>query len=370
MAMNSDEEMQALIQSVLKGAKNRKAAREALDTLFPKVERERTLVSPDDQTSRERRANRQISNANSAPAYIFQLSRPPALWSKRELDELLSEPATAFEKADIRINQARQADRQKLQRTFLEALDGAFGPKRTFTSDWLQSIVDASPRYIRDDGKEGTSFIDNMSRLRFVVISGLETVTASERTKLFLEAVSRSQDLSLLSGVFRSIAGDLRPEGSHRDRFRSAAISQEDRVRDALLQRVKGLGETPHDFWAQARPGQLVWFWWGADNDSGALSDFIDRSMQEASALAALMEVMMGTVHSSSGSFETVSKESWARIVDIDRVASYARKLAEAQGEEANVASRSLSGGRSWSIWMSARQELLRRLHLAPSAFA
>jgi hypothetical protein len=132
--------------------------------------------------------------------------------------------------------------------------------------DWLRALLNASPIYIAA-GDENVGFLDvsdNSKRLRMIVIGALEKLEPEERAPLIASVIPETNDLSVLCEVFRSVAGDRRPEGVVRTRISAASSGDKtDMVREQLLASVRDLAATGA-IWRQAVPRDIVFFWWGS----------------------------------------------------------------------------------------------------------
>ncbi len=222
-----------------------------------------------------------------------------------------------------------QTRRPRLRRLFLEALDGAFGSDRPFTSNWLAALVEVSPKYIefKDDRSHDFFFVDNLSRLNRVLWKALEPSNSYERFGLFAKVAEGAKDLVLLSDFFRMRVGDVNPDGAKRERDEAYFGTRTPRLQDILVKRVRSVARKG-TFWKQSDPGRLLWFWWGADFGSEVHS-FTDNAMNTKKGLRALFEVLVSTVISTSGNYEHVSRKQWSKVVDIEELARRAKTLLE-----------------------------------------
>ncbi|MGH9553944.1 MAG: hypothetical protein ACRD3W_31490, partial [Terriglobales bacterium] len=98
-----------------------------------------------------------------------------------------------------------------------------------------------------------------------------------------------------------------------------------DEVRKQLLARVRRLAKSNKDFWLQANPAAILWFWWGCDLEN-EVRKFTDTAMHTKVGLLGLLQAAIGRVRSSSGDYERVPK-SWNHVVDIELLAKQAASL-------------------------------------------
>ncbi len=169
----------------------------------------------------ERVRRHRISVREFASDY-FRLDPQPASWGRSELEQILSAPSPldALSSVEKRVGLSPESDRPRLRRLFLEALDGAFGSDRPFTSNWLAALVEVSPKYIefKDDRSHDFFFVDNLSRLNRVLWKALEPSNSYERFGLLAKVAEGAKDLVLLSDFFRMRVGDVNPDGAKRER--------------------------------------------------------------------------------------------------------------------------------------------------------
>jgi len=146
----------------------------------------------------------------------------------------------------------------------LEALDGAFGVLRPFSSTWFKALVDASPSFIAtaDETKQFVYRFDNADRLRWVLIHALEGLLPENRAQLMMAVIPQARDISILCDIFRTIARDLHEGGAKNERQATSFGNLTDATREALLGRVRELAQT-NQIWSQSQPSRLLWFWWG-----------------------------------------------------------------------------------------------------------
>ncbi|RTL63189.1 MAG: hypothetical protein EKK42_29140 [Pseudonocardiaceae bacterium] len=326
----SDEEKKRfdrLIETGLSLAKNREGARHALAFLFPKAEKSIHTYLPPDADVNIRRIKRRVSIAEFSENY-FSLSPQLNDWSKPEFEQKFGEgPTETFELLAQKIAFAPEEERPDLRRTFIELLDAEFSSRAEINQEWLDAIINASQTLIRNKDEEAKFLFhfDNLDRLRWLLQHALERLPKETRATLIKSAIAGARDLSLLVDLVRGVIGDLKKEGAKREGPHRVDLGDEsEAVRSILLSRVRTLA-TSGEIWHQARPAQLLWFWWGSTEDDEVLQ-FTSTAMDTREGLIGLLSNAPSLVRSSEEDYEHVSP-TWRKIVDLDQLNAKAEEL-------------------------------------------
>lgn len=320
MTDESESETARLVKLMVSEAANKEAAAKSLALLFPSAERTlKTYANIDRQGGAER--HRRIANREFTASY-FSLEPTFKSWRKSDFTRLLASGAEGvFDSLADEIS-VFPSDQQKiLLKSFLDELRNEIGRSIPITSQWLTSVFHFAPQiFAMEADSEREAFgVSNANRLEWLAIEMLERAPNSERGDLFLTAVSQTSDLSLPCSIFRTIEGDINPEGASKNRHRAASLGeQSNQIRIDLLDKVRGVANSGC-LWTQARPRWILWFWWGCDVESEVRA-FIAKNLHQASTLRSLADAMISIVSSSSGNYFSVNLESWQRLVDIDRL--------------------------------------------------
>jgi hypothetical protein len=325
--MNGDEKKLAdLLENVLSRAKSREPAKNAVAQLFPRAEAGlRTYVPRDSGARGERKRQHRISEKDFALAY-FRLDPQPATWSRSEIDLVLNSPDPFKALGDVqeRVNGAREGERPRLRRLFLEALDGSFNVRRPLSLAWLRALLEFAPSFVAAVD-ESTVFLytfDNADRLRWIIIHAFEGLLPENRAALMLAVIPETKDVSILCDVVRTIVRDQHAKGAGDERSSAGFDESTDAVRDVLLDRVRSLAQS-NQIWAQSQPDRILWFWWGCDLEA-EVREFTTRAMNTDEGIRGLLNATVTLVHSTEGNYEHVAVSSWSKIIDLDRLASYA----------------------------------------------
>jgi hypothetical protein len=328
MPSKAETELLEKLEAMLKTSRQPAAGRQALGLLFPKTAGLLDTLTPSVSNPGERKRRHQISARDYSAAY-FQLDPEMPSWGRSEIDAILAGPSPqeSLDRAEQRISAAPEDARGKLRRQLLEALDGIFDSKIPFNEQWLLAIVDKSPTFIaardRDDNQLFAN--ENFDRLRWVIVSGLRDLDPAERARLLLSVIASAGDLSLLCDVIRMATGDMRPDGAEDREEKLGLGTDRDNVRLALLERVR-TAATSGQIWDQARPAEILWFWWGCRLDDEVRS-CTSAALSNEGWASALLNAMISEVRSSAGDYERVNRESYSKIADLELAVARAKEL-------------------------------------------
>jgi hypothetical protein len=258
----------------------------------------------------------------------LSLNPDPISWGRSEFERLIAQgPETAFSALESRIRASPPAHQATLRRLFLELLDAAFSTTVELTQAWLDHLIAESPKLLleKDSTAKFLFAFDNEDRLRWLVTNALDKLDVSQRVVLLKNAIRRASDLTVLADVVRGIVGDKNPEGAGDRSVKSNLGNEAETIRVLLLGRIKSL--VPRGkIWRQARPAQLLWFWWGSDLQA-EVQAFTKSAMKTKTGFLGLLEAPISVVNSSKGRFERVSRGTWTKIVDVDALISKAKQL-------------------------------------------
>jgi hypothetical protein len=330
---DGDNELREKVEELLKGASSQEGARNILALLFPKIDQALAAHMHQSVDDSEFRRERRLAVRDSAPAY-FRLDPQPATWGRTELASIVdSGSQDALTSARDKIDLAPEGDRPRLRRLFLESLDGAFGPSRPFTTNWLLVLVNESPYFLKpkDDATIDLWLVDNLQRLERIVMKALRDREPNERFEIFMTVIPLALDLSLLCDFVRSRLSDLNPKGATRESDIKYFGSRGEELRLLLLSRVRQLVNEGL-FWSQAEPSRILWFWWGS-NFEEEVRAFTDAAQQTPDGLRSLLKVPISRVRSSAGDYDRVGRE-WSMIIDLNALADRARRLLESNASE------------------------------------
>ena len=107
---------------------------------------------------------------------------------------------------------------------------------------------------------------NNADRIRWVLVSGLETVELSKRARMIIDAIRSAQDNTVLCDLIRTVLRDLHPEGAT-DAPGTWSLGEPNATprfgRSFCIELEIWRG--PGKFEIEANPRQILWFWWGSD---------------------------------------------------------------------------------------------------------
>jgi hypothetical protein len=330
-----DDRLKKQLESILHAANSEEGAKNALALLFPKAEKALNTYLPSDSGNiKINKLKRRLSQKDFASNY-FTLTPTANAWGRDEFENLITEgPNAAFNHLNNKTNRLQLNEATDVQRVFIELLDSAFSSRVLITQEWLDKILAESSVLLRDKDNVKSSFfeMENEDRIRWLIINALSRLSENERAELLKNAIVTANDISVLSDVVRSIAGDLNPEGA-RDRNSKASLGEHtETVRQLLVDAVRDLAES-NEIWDQANPAHILWFWWGANQGNEVLK-FTNQTMKTERGLTGLLEAAVSTVVSSEGNYERVSP-AWSKIVDLASLTDLAQQLSKGlDGEE------------------------------------
>lgn len=349
--MDDDAKLKATLDQLLAHANNATGAKNALAFLFPKLETIlKTYIRSDESSASVRKLQRRISQSDFYPNY-FRLNPSKDFLGKGEIELILNNPTSAFQYLAQRIQHASPRDQSRFRALFIEILDSAFSSDRKITEEWVSEIVRTSPDLIKEADRTNLSLFnyDNLDRLRWLLLNAFAQLEVSERSRILRASIASAHDLTLLCIVVRSMTGDTNPDGAKDQSDRAKLGSEGEDIRSQLLERVRNLADGPQ-FWMQARPDQLLWFWWGS-NSGDEIKQFTNSSMRNDHGLRGLLTSTISMVYSTAGNYEQVS-ESWSEIVDLAALQQRASELLNSDLEsDKSIATRfltALSRGREF----------------------
>lgn len=320
------EQLTQELTTALELAARPATARKGLAFLFPKAEEVlKTYIRSEPTDAWERRKGRRISISDFGQTY-FRMDPQKAAWSRSEIDQIFSQddPIVGMKMMGKRLVGATPEDRPRLRRLFLDELR-TFFRNSPVTSAWLLAVIEYSVVFIKARDEEIVYWFakDNSERLRAAIHDGLRQLDEKDRAAIFIEAIPKASDLSLLCDVVSIVAGWVRKRAD--DQHQPLQVTFGDRageVRDALVEQVRKFASA-HRIWQQAQPDRVLWFWWGS-TETDEVKDFTTFELRFPESLRGMFETVVQLVHSTAGNYERVGK-SWSEIIDINRLAEIAR---------------------------------------------
>lgn len=336
-----EERLKTALNQKLAEAHNREAAANILAMLFPKAEKVLGTFASVERDEDTTKLKRRLAERDFAANY-FSLTPKDEQWSRTEFENAVnSTPDEAFSRLNKKVNSASSEDRPDIRRIFLELLDSRFSSEKPLSEEWLNAIISASSYLLLepDEDRRALFSVDNEDRLRWIIVHGLKGLSQSSRASMLRSAISEAHDLTLLSDVVRSLVGDLNPEGS-KGRDNDDLGDEGEAIRALLLERIKEAATTGA-IWKNARPGHLLWFWWGSSGPDDVKS-FTADAINSKNGLRALLDITVSRVRSTAGDYDHVQK-SWEKIVDLDALETRAKQLVGSPNEsEVRLAQRFL----------------------------
>ena len=152
----------------------------------------------------------------------------------------------------------------------------------------------------KDEDRRSFFSYDNEDRLRRIILRGLDRLPLDRQASLIKTAIVNAKDLSVLSDVVRGLFGDKNAEGIKRQQQKEFSDEDISAVQQLLADRIVEIAEADQ-FWQQARPSRLLWFWWGTGAEKD-VKTFTENAMKSQNGLRGLLETMPSEVKSSDAS--------------------------------------------------------------------
>lgn len=252
-----------------------------------------------------------------------------ACWDRADIDVLLNSaaPSQAFAAFEARLESALSADRPDLRGQIIAALEAAFKNGKPITNEWARAIFVASPAYIRacEQLQGPRSTPSHEERLCDLVVDAWAAWTRPERGQLLSSIMVELCDISLVCALFRSVDGDWTEERAKRKAEETYFGAYTEALRNALFGKVKELAVSGK-LWSQASPASICWFWFACGQEQQVYV-FIQRSMRDASSLAALLEMPIDRVDSTQCGSEVIAVRRWSKLIDFNTLENRALEL-------------------------------------------
>jgi hypothetical protein len=192
----------------------------------------------------------------------------------------------------------------------IKSVTAAAAAGKASPSEWIQAIFTAAPDFLR--GPNARASEDLLSRL---VIQILSPEPPEKRAPILTSIIAGTEDLSLACALFCLVGGEGAAERSGAEvgaPFFGAAAPD---LVAALLARIARLADSGN-FWAQAAPRSILWFWFNFGEEHRVYA-FTQKALGETRAALALFEAAIDQEVSPDGTFAIVAVRRWSRIVDL-----------------------------------------------------
>lgn len=315
------------LNALLKTAKLEDAARDALALLFPKLGD--VLRRPTSQfvEAPGRPPKPRVAKADYAKSY-FNLNPDRAVWSGRQLEGLIvAGPHAAFD--DFRQRYEKASDgrtKVRIRRVFLEFVGKAIGQGPDASVAWFLALIDNAGLLLVDEDLHETGFFDLSLDAQITVLLSdiLKTLSPEARAATINRAILEAADISLLCSVFRFFTGDVTHDGTDARDSEGFGPGTEE-LRHQLVDRVRSIASAGVLF-NQARPVDILWFWWGAGYDT-EVNNFLSHAMADPDGLSALLRILVHKVLSTAGNYEAVDQRAWSKLVDLSELQDKATRI-------------------------------------------
>jgi Cdc6-like AAA superfamily ATPase len=326
-AVSGKERLKKSLGATLADARQSDASKWIVSVLFPQLFSGWEVDDP---------AKRSISRSLHNPHYsseYFELVPSEIGWSDDDIQFAIDEPARAIPAFFDRVKKASEQDGERLRILYLETLNHEIRKRRVFSEELLIQLIENIHYFYRcGDVQPGyLTGIDNEQRLRWILYTSLRVASQEERGKSYLNLVKKSSDVSLLSGVFRTLVADLHPDGSNSQDPLVTFGDNELEIRTELISKVEKLMADGR-FWDQANPASLIWFLWGSNRED-VVQRFLDKEMNDGVHISQILNLPLSTTYSSGGDYLKVGR-GWDNLIDLDRLSKTAEELVVKTGDE------------------------------------
>ncbi len=325
------EEIKTEVDTLLRDAKDRRAVTEALTFLFPKLGNILDVPATQYADPPGRSPRQRISNAEFARTY-FSLTPDETVWGKSQADAMfVGAPQEAFDSFRARLARTPPRDRAKLRRVFIDLLS-AITRQTDRPLDWFMALVENARSLLElvPDTNLGLFDLEIDSQITFLLTDILKPLDETARDKIISHAIANAADISFLCDVFRSFIGDVEPDGA-KGQSKDAFGKNTDTLRDLLVGKVVDTASSGR-LYAQVRPQDILWFWWGSGHGKDARRHTAE-ALDDPATLRSLLKMSIGTVRSSTGNYERVNRRSWSKIVDLKELHRRALEISTDPGD-------------------------------------
>lgn len=333
--MDRKTQIQSELESLLKDSRNEKAAREAIAYLFPKISD--ALKIPTGSFGNDRSYSKlRISNSAYSSNY-FKLNPDKINWSKTEFKKALElGPAYAFDMLKGKIHLEPEEKRERIRSSFLEMIYSIL--MEISDADeaykWFIALIDSAGIVFEVAPKRAQSMftLDADQHLTMILSDLLKRQQPETRGRWVERATVEVSDVSMLCAAFTYMAGakNSRPaEGIDPKAFGD----QTESIRENLARRV-ALEADKDLIFSLCHPRNVLWFWDGAGHSADVLR-YTNGVIEYDAGLKSLLELTIGLVRSTAGNYERVNRNTWAGIIDIDKLE---RKAGVAAADPSHIA--------------------------------
>ncbi len=320
--MAKTEEIKKEVDFLLQGAKNRQAVTEALTFLFPKLG---DILEVSTKHLAYSSPRYRISSAEFARTY-FNLTPDETVWGKSQTDAMVvGSPEDAFRNFSERLARTPSRDRAKLRRVFIDILS-TIARQTDRPLDWFMMLVENARILLEQVPETKLGFFDLEIDLQItlLLIEFLKPLDQGEREAIISHAIIHANDISFLCRVFRTFVGDVEQDGAS-GRSSDAFGENTDTLRQTLVRKVVD-DASSRRLYEQVRPQDILWFWWGSGYGSN-VRQHTSEALDDPTALRSLLKIPISNVLSSAGNYEHVDRNSWSKIIDLEKLHLKAVKL-------------------------------------------
>jgi len=225
--------------------------------------------------------------------------------------------ALAFAKSAASLAEAPEAERVGLRARSLDLIEAASPQAKAalLTREGLKTFIEATlvflkVRETRTDPEAPTI----QGRLAGFLAKVFAESEPDERGALVLGVLPELTEFSVLCELFRAVEGNWTADQVERPPEETFFGTGTKPLRDALFARVR-LAAKKGSLWTQGSPTAILWFWWACGEEQRVYA-FIKEAMDDAKALAALLDEVVYRVATPDEEYDVIPVRRWSKIID------------------------------------------------------
>ncbi|NEJ88896.1 hypothetical protein GR223_23680 [Rhizobium leguminosarum] len=329
--MIDDDSIRRELEFHLERTRSSEPVKAALAMLFPRLSKILDVSAVEAAAEIGKATGYRLANRDYSRSY-FRLTPDSTVWGKSFIESLAaSEPKRAFETLLSLLDQAVEKEKARVRNRILAISVDVLQQNLSNIDEWFVAILDSSSIFFDNSGLQNSKMFETMApdQPRILIGNALRAFPVEQRARLIRNAVRHADDISLLCQLFRSLAGDAIPSGV--SSLPEGLGEHTHELRAQLVDRVVHMSRDG-TLLTQARPADLLWFWWGAGHEA-AVRRFTSKLTRMKDGLRTLLTIAVSVVMANDGNHEHVNRESWEKVVDLSLLELRAIAL-ESQGDD------------------------------------
>lgn len=277
------------LSSLFSNAKNTEAAGNALEFLLQEFERSFENVFPPKPNSVK---YKELAFNNIDQSHIYFGLDPFSDGNKNTILEAISN--NAFSPKDFELLLTSEITRKSnldedAAKPILEILSRHFfHQEKEFDEGWASAIINSATNILATRNHQSNQSLSNSIHLsRISLRKFLQSKSHDKQAELILQQIEIQEDISFLCYFIRSVSGDSRRDLRGSSQHTNTFGNHIEDIRRRLLMKARHLADI-NELMNQAYPIDILWFWWGCDDNENLLK-YIERALKsDETALAIL----------------------------------------------------------------------------------